>query len=309
MAITGTGTQADPFVVTTYSELVSKITNPDSLSECYIKVGNDIDIAEEYPFGDMPVLDFGANVFLDGDGKTITNWYYTGSETNGVIKLYSKTSHPCWMKNLNLANIVLKSSGQYFLLISSSGSGTQTNNILVENCTFVGIFFGTVLSLQWTNETTNMALRSCAFNVLLKSNTAFNRHAYALPLESCNVRIVSEHQTGADLIDISTTSYPCPHNCYFDISIPNASTGSSIAISNATYDNCVIKLRTPLGTTSSSKGKFGYSISGYNVSILNTSDATGVEPSGSTQIKEVTDQNWHDIAYLQSIGFSAGERT
>ena len=309
MAITGTGTQADPFVVTTYSELVSKITNPDSLSECYIKVGNDIDIAEEYPFGDMPVLDFGANVFLDGDGKTITNWYYTGSETNGVIKLYSKTSHPCWMKNLNLANIVLKSSGQYFLLISSSGSGTQTNNILVENCTFVGIFFGTVLSISWENAATNMALRSCAFNVLLKFNTAFNRRTYALPLESCNVRIVSEHSTGADLIDISSTSSPCPHNCYFDISIPNASTTSSITISNATYDNCVIKLTTPIGSTASSKAKFGISVSGYNVSILNTSDATGVKPSSSTQIKEVTDQNWHDIAYLQSIGFSAGERT
>ena len=309
MAITGTGTRADPFVVTTYSELAQKITNPDSLSECYIKVGNDIDITEEYPFGDMPVLDFGNNVFLDGDGKTITNWYYTGSGYNGVIKLYSKTSHPCQMKNLNLANIVLKSSEQYFLLISSSGSGTQTNNILVENCTFVGIFFGTVLSIQWANEATNMALRSCAFNVLLKANTKFNRGIYALPLESCNVRIVSEDPAGASLINISSTSYPCPHNCYFDISIPNASTRSSQTISNATYDNCVIKLRTPLGTTASNKSKFGYSVSGYNVSILNTSDATGVEPNDSTQIKEVTDQNWHDIAYLQSIGFSAGERT
>ena len=304
----GTGAQADPFVVTTYSELAQKITNPDSLSECYIKIGNDIDIAEEYPFGDMPVLDFGNNVFLDGDGKTITNWYYTGSGNDGVIKLYSKTSHLCWMKNLNLANIVLKSSGQYFLSISPSSSGTQTNNILVENCTFVGIFFGTVLSTSW--ETRNVsALRSCAFNVLLKASTVFNRAIYALPLESCNVRIVSEHSTGSNLINISSTSSPCPHNCYFDISIPNASTGSSVTISTATYDNCVIKLRTPLGTTSSRKGKFGISVSGYNVSILNTSDATGVEPDGSTQIKEVTDHNWHDIAYLQSIGFSAGERT
>lgn len=305
----GTGTQADPFVVTTYSELASKITNPDSLSECYIKVGNDINIADEYPFGDMPTLDFGVNVFLDGGGKTITNWYYTGSGTDGVIRLYSKTSHPCQMKNLHLANIVLKSSDQYFLLISSSGSGTQTNNILVENCTFVGIFFGTVLSIQWAYEATNMALRSCAFNVLLKANTRFNKGTYALPLESCNVRIVSEHSTGAGLISISSTSYPCPHNCYFDISIPNASTGSSQTISNATYDNCVIKLRTPSGTTASNKSKFGYSVSDYNVSILNTSEATGVEPFDSTQIKEVTDQNWHDIAYLQSIGFSAGERT
>lgn len=305
MAITGTGTQADPFVVTTYSELVSKITNPDSLSECYIKVGNDIDIAEEYPFGDMPVLDFGVNVFLDGDGKTITNWYYTGSGNNGVIRLYSKTSHPCQMKNLNLANIVLKTSSQNFVYISDSGSGSQTSEVLVDNCTFVGIFFGVVLLIQWANQNVS-AMRRCAFNVLLKANQVFNRASYHIPLESCNVRIVSESTTGADLIK---TAALFPRNCYFDISIPNGSTSSTSTISNCIYDNCVIKLTTPLGSTASSKAKFGSSSSSYNVSIINTSNATGVEPNGSTQLKEVTDQNWHDIAYLQSIGFSAGERT
>jgi hypothetical protein len=305
MAITGTGAQADPFVVTTYSELVSKITNPDSLSECYIKIGNDINIADEYPFGDMPTLDFGVNVFLDGDGKTIKNWYYTGSGTDGVIRLYSKTSHPCQMKNLNLANIVLKTSSQNFVYISDSGSGSQTSEVLVDNCSFVGEFFGVVLLIQWTNQNVS-AMRRCAFNVLLKANQVFNRDSYQIPLESCNVRIVSESTTGADLIK---TSSLFPHNCYFDISIPNGSTSSTSTISNCIYDNCVIKLTTPLGSTASSKAKFGVSSSSYNVSILNTSDATGVEPSGSTQIKEVTDQNWHDIAYLQSIGFSAGERT
>lgn len=306
MAITGTGTQADPFVVTTYTELAQKITNPDSLSECYIKVGNDIDIAQEYPFGDMPVLDFGANVFLDGDGKTITNWYYTGSGNTGVIKLYSKTSHPCWMKNLNLANIVLKSSSQYFLFISPSGSGTQTNNILVENCTFVGIFFGIVLSIQWENQNVS-ALRSCAFNLLLRNEAKFNRAIYTLPMESCNVKLRSEGN-GINLIKTSNNNY-IPKNCYFDISIPNGSTTSSTTISDTLFDNCVIKLATPLGSEASTKAKFGNSNTGLNVSIINTSASPGVEPVSATQLKEVTDQNWHNITYLQSIGFSAGERT
>lgn len=306
MAITGTGTQADPFVVTTYSELVSKITNPDSLSECYIKVGNDIDIAEEYPFGDMPVLDFGNNVFLDGDGKTITNWYYTGTETY-VIKISGKTSKPSWMKNLHLANIVSKSSGSNAKFLYVDGESSAVTQLCIENCTFVGIFF--TLVMQITSGSSNtIALRSCAFNVLMKSSNKFNRTSNScLGFESCNIRIVSESNTPSSLLSSSNMGYP--HNCYFDISIPNGSGASSPEVSDSYFDNCVIKITTPLGSTSSSKAKFGISSSNYNVSIINTSDATGVEPNNSIQIKEVTNQNWHDIAYLQSIGFSAGERT
>lgn len=306
MAITGTGTQADPFVVTTYSELVSKITNPDSLSECYIKVGNDIDIAEEYPFGDMPTLDFGANVFLDGDGKTITNWYYTGTETY-VIKISGKTSKPSWMKNLHLANIVSKSSGASAKFLYVDGESSAVTQLCIENCTFVGIFF--TLVMQITSGSSNtIALRSCAFNVLMKSSNKFNRTSNScLGFESCNIRIVSEASSPNSLLSSSNMGYP--HNCYFDISIPNGNGGSSPEVSDSYFDNCVIKITTPLGSTSTGNAKFGVSNTNLNVSIINTSDATGVEPSSDTQIKVVTNQNWHDIAYLQSIGFSAGERT
>lgn len=308
MAITGTGTQADPFVVTTYSELVSKITNPDSLSECYIKVGNDIDIVEEYPFGDMPVLDFGANVFLDGDGKTITNWYYTGTETY-VIKISGKTSKPSWMKNLHLANIVSKSSGASAKFLYVDGESSAVTRLCIENCTFVGIFF--TLVMQITSGSLNtIALRSCAFNVLLKSSSKFNRTSSScLGFESCNIRIVSESNAPSYLLSKGGSGLGYPHNCYFDISIPNGSTSSNTTISDSYYDNCVIKLTTPLGSTASSKAKFGNANTGLNVSIINTSASPGVEPETATQLKEVTDQNWHNIAYLQSIGFSAGERT
>ena len=304
MAITGTGTQADPFVVTTYSELVSKITNPDSLSECYIKIGNDINIADEYPFGDMPILDFGVNVFLDGDGKTIKNWYYTGNDS--LIKLYNKTDHSCKIENLNIANIVLKNANAYFLNVLATGRGSQTSEILVDNCTFVGELFGTMLSIQWENQNVS-ALRSCAFNLLLRNEAKFNRAIYTLPMESCNVKLRSEGN-GINLIKTSNNNY-IPKNCYFDISIPNGSTTSSTTIADTLFDNCVIKLATPLGSEASTKAKFGNSNTGLNVSIINTSASPGVEPVSATQLKEVTDQNWHNITYLQSIGFSAGERT
>jgi hypothetical protein len=306
----GTGTHDNPFVVTTYSELAQKITNPDSLSECYIKVGNDINIADEYPFGDMPVLDFGVNVFLDGDGKTITNWYCTNRDVS-LIKLYSKNSHPCCMKNLNLANIVYSSSSK-FVTISGSGSGSNTDEILIDNCTFVGEIYGYFMGMYWTNGSVP-AIRSTAFNLLLRSTSRFisgSDMSSGLPVESCNFKIVSEG-TGSSLLIFNSSYYP-PQNSYFDISIPNGkpTATSSLTICDGTFSNCVIKLSTPAGSESTgTKPIFGHSNSSQKVSIINLSAATGINCGDGTQLKEVTDQNWHDIAYLQSIGFSAGERT
>jgi uncharacterized Zn finger protein len=53
MAVTGTGTQADPYVVTTYGELVEKAKT----SGVYIELANDINIADEYPNENMPQLE------------------------------------------------------------------------------------------------------------------------------------------------------------------------------------------------------------------------------------------------------------
>lgn len=313
MAITGTGTHDDPFVVTTYSELVSKITNPDNLVVCYIKVGNDINIADEYPFGDMPVLDFGVNVFLDGDGKTITNWYCNNRDVS-LIKLYSKNSHPCWMKNLSLSNIVY--NGRYdnskFITVNGTGSGSNADEVLIDNCTFVGEIYGHFITMNWANGSIP-AIRSTTFNLLLRSSSRFisgSDMSFGLPVESCNFKIVSEG-SGSSLLFFNSSYYP-PQNSYFDISIPNGNptATSSLTISNGTFSNCIIKLSTPAGSESTgTKPMFGNSNSNKKVSIINLSAATGVNCGDGTQLKEVTDQNWHDIAYLQSIGFSAGERT
>ena len=69
MSITGTGTQADPYIITTYAELVEKAAE----SGVYIKVGNDINITKEYPEGNMPTLTI--NSPIDGDNTKISNWY------------------------------------------------------------------------------------------------------------------------------------------------------------------------------------------------------------------------------------------
>ena len=46
MAITGTGVQADPYVVTTYGELVAVAKTSETYTGAYIKIDNDINITK-----------------------------------------------------------------------------------------------------------------------------------------------------------------------------------------------------------------------------------------------------------------------
>ena len=95
MSITGTGTQADPYVVTTYAELVEKAAE----SGVYIKVGNDINITSEYPEGNMPTLTL--NSPIDGANKKISNWYKI---TSGYCVEAKNTVSDLTFGNINIAS-------------------------------------------------------------------------------------------------------------------------------------------------------------------------------------------------------------
>ena len=71
MAITGTGTSADPYVVTTWDELAS-VTSETGV---YIKLGNNIDMNTEYPEGLTSGLTINC-AEIDGEGYTIKNLYF-----------------------------------------------------------------------------------------------------------------------------------------------------------------------------------------------------------------------------------------
>ena len=59
------GSQANPWIVTTYAELVDKSSNSGE----YVRINNDINIIDEYPNGDMPQLALRA--IIDGNNKNI----------------------------------------------------------------------------------------------------------------------------------------------------------------------------------------------------------------------------------------------
>lgn len=118
MAITGTGTQVDPYVVTTWAELASKTSETD----VYIKLGNNIDMNTEYPEG----LTSGLTVNcaqIDGDGKTVKNLYL---QSGALITCAGRNS--TW-KNTELLNWSI-GNGSNAASITANGntSGTYTFN-------------------------------------------------------------------------------------------------------------------------------------------------------------------------------------
>ena len=118
MAITGTGTQADPYVVTTWDELASKTSE----TSVYIKLGNNIDMNTEYPEG----LTSGLTVNcaqIDGDGKTVKNLYL---QSGALITCAGINS--TW-KNTELLNWSIgNGSDAASITANGSTSGTYTFN-------------------------------------------------------------------------------------------------------------------------------------------------------------------------------------
>ena len=96
MAITGTGTQADPYVVSTWADLVTKAAE----SSVYIKLGADIDLNDEYPEGITSGCDL-ACAEIDGDSYKIKNI----SATNKAYIFHA--SYNCTLKNVDFTNSLL----------------------------------------------------------------------------------------------------------------------------------------------------------------------------------------------------------
>lgn len=269
MAVTGTGTQADPFVVTTYAELV----NTASTFGVYIKVGNDINIADEYPDGDMPPLQ--VNSPIDGDGHVISNWYRTvGAELIAI----TDRSH---VDNLTQKNIYVTYSGAIFSF--------PTNNAAwrFNNCKFSGYVSGWLYS----GSSPYNHFKNCSFNI--KSGNSDSNYLMQSNCLNCYIHVHFTQNGGNGLWG----NYAKVENSYIeataDDSVKNAVTlGGFGSVTNCVIDSYL--------TTSQSLESYSSSV----LSIINSTHAPNYTVSGKLAL--VDDEHWLDTTYLSSIGFNAG---
>jgi hypothetical protein len=273
MAVTGTGTQADPYVVTTYAELVEKAAE----SGVYVKVGNDINITSEYPEGNMPTLT--VNSPIDGDNKKISNWYKI---TSGYCIDVKNT-----VSNLTFGNINIASNCDGFY------HANEQTDPHFENCKFYGILY------KRFKVGDKSELKGCSMNLSLKfpaDNGAVTLADFnGIFFNNCYLKADDTTATASRSFFPNFNYRPFAKDSYFEIK----TTASSIAqySDGQGAENSVFDIQTNANWT------WG-NASGYSCSIFNKTSAPNV--SGSNNVIAVTDEHWLDTAYLASIGFNAG---
>ena len=268
--MSGTGTQSDPYVVTTYAELVEKAAESDK----YIKIGNDINITDEYPNGDKPQLTL--NNHIDGDGKTIANWYKTTTGYDIIVNSGGQ------VENLKIKNIY-KTYSYEFMDFRGGNAGYH-----FINCDFSGVIADIFMQAVDSYGSTNN-FKSCSFN------------------------ISTTRSDGSGRFVSNNWSYIGMKDCYLKFKTVNDTT--IFATSRDTFvDGCYIEANAPLGvynivknsvcdlTTSATFTLSGNSSNALN--IFNTDHAPNA--TAGNGFAGVSDENWLNTTYLNSIGFNAG---
>ena len=284
MSITGTGTQADPFVVTTYAELISKASQGSASEMVYVKLGNDINVLDEYPNGNVPSVALAA--YVDGDGKTIKNLYsQTVSDSNGIFTLSSGS----------FVNVKFRNIFTYQPVFSSSSAITSARRAVFQDCEFTGV----CNTVFYKANGSCASFVRCSFN--LKGSSAIIASTYTPLMTNCFIRFSSPATKIFQFTSTASTQKKMLDATYIEADMPalkaiTMNDGDTTTKDSAVYiDNSVLDIKT--------EGEFtvGCSDGVREVSIIRASHAPDV--TGTDNIVAVDETHWLDAAYLDSIGF------
>lgn len=271
------GSQANPWIVTTYAELVNKAANSGE----YVRINNDINIIDEYPNGDMPQLALKA--IVDGNNKKISNWYKTSGEPiyvdNGSAQLY----------NCTIANIYAK-NGACFVVCN--GYNADYHFI---NCNFYGVLWMPII--QAINDYySSRNFKSCSFNIENNGDgRAIVNNIYSyIGMKSCYIKVKNKGNA-SDMINTTISTFI--EDSYIEANIP---CGGYSLISNSVLDITTTATFTVNGNSSNA------------LCILNSTHAPNATVSSTPGVTInngfalVDDTHWLDVNYLNGIGFNIG---
>ena len=120
MAIGGSGTSSDPYIVHDWAELLEAF---NGVSENYIELANDIEAPET-----AVSLSTTKVHTLDGKGYAINNLYHSGTD-NAAITLATPSGHQVerWIKNISFKNLYL--TGGYAIDIDPNNGADIVMNV------------------------------------------------------------------------------------------------------------------------------------------------------------------------------------
>ena len=255
-------------------------------SGVYIELANDINIADEYPDGDMSKLDISSGTQIDGKNKKISNWNkaYVNDNTVCVGNDYSN-DYTSQIKNLTFANINLP-SGVSFIKYACGRGGIYPDHFF--NCKFYGKMYKRFITGARTY------FKQCSFNIEQKETATGNIFSDFDGIYFNNCYVKMKWACAAYPL-FSNFNGPCGSDSYFELE--GAVNLLSEYNNRSVLNNCVLDIRTNSSVDTGSNP-------GVDMSIYNSTHAPNIVQSAN--FKGVTDANWLDTDYLSSIGFNAG---
>lgn len=151
MAMTGTGTQADPYIVGTWDELVTACSSYG----VYVRLGADIDMNDEYPEGITSGCDLNC-CELDGDGHRIKN-----ISAKNKAYIFHASYSTISIKNIDFANTLLTLDASNPGISFFIDAQNRTVNFYL--CTFSGRWVGTGYTTYISRGV--VTFTRCAFNI------------------------------------------------------------------------------------------------------------------------------------------------
>ncbi|MBP5362850.1 MAG: hypothetical protein J6Y71_07535 [Ruminococcus sp.] len=285
MSITGTGTQADPFVVTTYAELLEKAPLGSASAMVYVKLGNDINVLDEYPNGDVPSVTLAA--YVDGDGKTIRNLYSeTVSDTSGIYALTSGS----------FVNVKFRNIFTYQPVFSSSSAITSARRAAVQDCEFTGV----CNPMFYKASGSCASFIRCSFN--LSGSSVITASTYPPLMVNCFIRFSSPATKMFQFTNTSSTQKKMLDSSYIEADMSALKGITMNSDDTATKDDAVYIDNSVLDIKTEGVFTVGCSEGTREISILRASHAPDV--TGTANIAAVDDTHWLDAAYLSGIGFN-----
>ena len=269
--IEGTGTEQDPYIITNMAELYDKASE----SGAYLRIHNNINITDEYPDGDMPVINLKS--IIDGNNKIISNWYKTNAD--GFIRVSANSV----IHDLTFSNIYSPNS----TFANFVGGGDEYHFV---DCKFRGIIGEMGYAVDDYGSVKNFS--SCSFNIKATSGLMGGMWTF-VGIRYCRIKFTVDSTANA-VIDGCRPWNNEINACYIEAPCkPRSDT-------NGNFINCVCDL-----TTNQT-----FTISGYAPNeaktIVNSTHAPNASLDSDTNFVLVSDSDWLNVSYLRSIGFNAG---
>ena len=271
MAISGSGTEQDPYIVDTWSDFQQ--VNTLAYTDSYVKFSGQgfVSLVLQNRSG----YD-GLEIFphLDGNGFTFRDFYSSGS--NPMV-FYQE------VKNLNILNFCYIGDSNSVFYFKGNADNLRINGIAIGN-TSTTVFAFDEDCLMW-NSSLNILSTSSNFALIKDSNGGIAYSHIDLSVSATSSACIAE-----------SSSTPTISNCLFTGSI-NSPTITNVLMNSNTFEYNVYDLTLSSAISVIGDGSNLISASAYNNEKMTVTTA-------SNSIISCSSEQMIDSAYLRSHGFA-----